>query len=79
MPVALPRYTPPLKWHGGKHYLAKKIVVRMPPNTHYVEPFFGGGAVLLAKDLYEVSEVVNDIDGHLMNFWEVLRYRTGAA
>ena len=37
----------PLKWHGGKYYLAAKIVRLMPPHIHYVEPFFGGGAVLV--------------------------------
>lgn len=40
----------PLKWHGGKYYLAKRIIELMPPHLHYVEPFFGGGAVLLARD-----------------------------
>ena len=29
----------PLKWHGGKHYLAKKIIELMPPHLHYVEPY----------------------------------------
>jgi DNA adenine methylase len=62
----------PLKWHGGKHYLAPKIVALMPPHLHYVEPFFGGGAVLLAKNPDGVSEVVNDLDGDLINFWKVL-------
>jgi DNA adenine methylase len=65
--------TPPLKWHGGKHYLARKIIGLMPPHTHYVEPFFGGGAVLLAKDPEGVSEVVNDIHCDLTNFWRVLQ------
>lgn len=59
----------PLKWFGGKYYLASKIVARMPPHTHYVEPFFGGGAVLWAKDPEGTSEVVNDIYGRLMNFF----------
>lgn len=40
--------TPPLKWHGGKHYLSSRLVAMMPPHTHYVEPFAGGLAVLLA-------------------------------
>ena len=65
--------TPPLKWHGGKHYLAPKIVELMPAHTHYVEPYFGGGSVLLAKDPIGVSEVVNDINRELTNFWRVLR------
>ena len=63
----------PLKWHGGKHYIAIRIVQLMPPHIHYVEPFAGGLAVLLAKDPHGVSEVVNDLNGDLTNFWEVLR------
>lgn len=64
--------SPPLKWHGGKHYLAKRIVALMPPHVHYVEPYAGGLSVLLAKDPEGVSEVVNDIHGDLTNFWQCL-------
>ena len=80
------RVTPPLKFWGGKGYLAKKIIDLMPRHLHYIEPYFGGGAVLLARDPLDkskfwgeksdqrgVSEVVNDIDGQLMNFWRVLQ------
>ncbi len=67
----------PLKWHGGKFYLAPKIVRLMPPHLHYVEPFFGGGAVLFARDpdssKQGVSEVVNDIHDRLIGFWRVLQ------
>jgi DNA adenine methylase len=45
----------------------------MPPHLHYVEPYFGGGAVLLAKDPVGVSEVINDLNGDLMGFWKVLQ------
>ena len=62
----------PLKYHGGKSYLAKRIIDLMPPHVHYVEPYFGGGAVLFAKDPEGVSEVVNDINAELTNFWRVL-------
>jgi DNA adenine methylase len=65
--------TLPLKTHGGKYYLARKIVALMPEHLHYVEPFFGGGAVLFAHDPKNHSEVANDIDGELMNFWSVLQ------
>lgn len=78
---------PPLKWHGGKHDLAKWIISLMPercknPNApdasdpgwlHYVEPYFGGGSVLLANDPEGISEVANDINGPLSNFWKVLQ------
>jgi DNA adenine methylase len=67
------RVSPPLKWHGGKHYLARKIVSLMPGHLHYVEPFAGGLSVLLAKDPGGVSEVVNDLDGRLTNFWRVIQ------
>jgi DNA adenine methylase len=66
----------PLKWHGGKQYLASRIVSLIPQHTHYVEPYFGGGAVLFNKPESFVrghSEVVNDRNGDLMNFWRVLR------
>jgi DNA adenine methylase len=63
----------PLKWHGGKHYLAKRIVSLMPPHIHYVEPFAGGLSVLLASNPEGRSEVVNDIHQELMNFWRVLQ------
>ena len=65
--------TQPIKWHGGKHYLASKIVKLMPPHIHYVEPYAGGLSVLLAKDPEGVSEVVNDVNELLTNFWRVLQ------
>lgn len=66
---------PPLKWHpsGGKAYLAKRIVALFPKHTTYCEPFAGGLSVLLAKDYEGISEVANDLDGDLMNFWRCLR------
>lgn len=63
----------PTKWWGGKSYLAKKLIPLFPKHVHYVEPYFGGGAVLLEKDPEGVSEVVNDLNGELTNFWTVLR------
>ncbi len=83
MPTSI---APALKWYGGKHYLADWIVSLMPRHLHYVEPYGGGLAVLLRKDPHDprhqwsnktqergVSEVVNDIDCRLMNFWRVLQ------
>lgn len=76
----------PLKIHGGKNYLAKKIVALMPRHLNYVEPYAGGLAVLLARDTDDeslwlpphkgVSEVVNDINSNLTNFWQVLKHWT---
>ena len=63
----------PIKWHGGKYYLAPWIITSMPKHLHYVEPYFGGGSVLLQKVYANVSEVVNDLNGELMNFWGALK------
>lgn len=66
----------PLKWHGGKYYLASQIIKLFPPHIHYVEPFFGGGAVLFAKSndwIEGHSEVINDLNSELIGFWKVLQ------
>lgn len=72
---------PPLKYHGGKAYLAQRIVELMPPRRskdnpdgylHYCEPFAGGLSVLLANDPEGISEVANDLNGALTRFWQVL-------
>lgn len=62
----------PLKWHGGKSYLADQIIALMPPHVHYVEPFFGGGAVLFRKPCEGVSEVVGDTYRRLTWFWQAI-------
>jgi DNA adenine methylase len=67
------RVNPPTKTFGGKWYLAPKIVELMTPHTGYLEPFFGGGSVLLAKDPVGVCEIANDLDRRLMNFFRVLQ------
>lgn len=69
----------PLKWHGGKHYFAKKFIALMPPHIHYVEAFAGSLAMLLEKDPTGVSEVVNDLHGDLTTFWKVLQSKVGFA
>lgn len=65
---------PPFTYFGGKTSTAAKIVPLLPPHRHYVEPFAGSLAVLLAKEPSKL-ETVNDLDGDLMTFWRVLRER----
>ncbi len=67
------RVSTPLKWHGGKHHLAGSINALAPTHKHYVEPFAGGLSVLLNYTGPPRSEVVNDLDRHLITFWSVLR------
>lgn len=66
--------SPPFAYFGGKTRLAERIIQLLPPHAHYVEPFAGSLAVLLAKPRAEM-ETVNDLDGDLMTFWRVLRDR----
>lgn len=63
---------PPFPYSGGKTRVAQRIAALLPPHQNYVEPFFGAGAVLLAKPPSKV-ETVNDLDGQITNFWRVLR------
>lgn len=64
---------PPFAYYGGKTTLAPEIARLLPAHDHYVEPFAGSLAVLLAKDRPSNAETVNDLDGDLVNFWRVLR------
>jgi DNA adenine methylase len=45
-----------------------------PGHRTYVEPFFGSGAVLFAKPPSH-TEIANDLDGEVVNFFQVLRDR----
>lgn len=63
---------PPFAYYGGKTTLAPKIADLLPAHDHYVEPFAGSLAVLLAKK-QSPMETVNDLDGDLVTFWRVLR------
>jgi DNA adenine methylase len=53
---------PVLKWAGGKTQLLPEIFKRLPCFVnnnikHYIEPFFGGGAVFF--ELYNQNEELN--------------------
>jgi DNA adenine methylase len=63
---------PPLKWHGGKHYLAARIISLFPNHRTYCEPFCGALSVLLNKWRSAV-EIAGDINPGLVNFLTVLR------
>jgi len=66
----------PFPFYGGKQRIASSIIDRLPVHEVYIEPYFGGGSLLLAKRPAPV-EVVNDLDGLLVTFWRVLRERPG--
>lgn len=63
---------PALRYYGGKWRAASWIISHFPPHRAYVEPFGGGASVLLQKPRSH-SEIYNDMDGEVVNFFRVLR------
>lgn len=66
-----------MRYHGGKWRLAPWIIEYLPPHRVYVEPFGGGGSVLMRKPRAH-GEVYNDLDGDIVNVFRVLRDPEGA-
>jgi DNA adenine methylase len=60
----------PLSYIGGKRRLAPTIIKLLPPHVTYVEPFAGGAQVFFHKPPSRV-EVLNDLDGEIVNFLRV--------
>jgi len=60
----------PLSYIGGKNRLAKRIIEIFPKHTTYVEAFAGGAQVFFHKEPSAV-EVLNDLDGEIVNFFRV--------
>lgn len=61
----------PITWFGGKGCFRVKLLPLLPPHDCYVEPFGGGGSVLIAKPPAGV-EVYNDVDRGLYEFFQVV-------
>ena len=63
---------PLLTYYGGKQQLATLINSLLPNHKIYCEPFFGGGAIFFHKSP-SVVEVINDTNGELINFYQVVK------
>ena len=59
----------PFPWPGGKSKVAGLIWDRLGNVDHYIEPFFGSGAVLLLRPHPPKIETINDADSYVANFW----------
>ena len=60
----------PITYYGGKQRLVKLILSLMPEHKLYCEPFLGGAAVFFAKEPSNM-EVINDLNGEVVNFYRV--------
>lgn len=67
----------PFPWFGGKSAAADLVWALIGDVPHYVEPFFGSGAVLLGRphpaNRSHYSETANDLDGFVVNFWRAMK------
>lgn len=59
---------PIVPWMGGKRRLAKHILPMFPDHQCYVEPFAGGAALFFMKDRSK-TEVLNDVNGDVVNLY----------
>lgn len=82
-----PRYVrrirPPVKAHGGKYYLARRIVpilLTAPGSpTEYLEPCAFGGSVFLSLPRFE-HEILGDVNPDVVHLWRLLaRHNTAEA
>lgn len=63
---------PALRYYGGKWKLAPWIISYFPLHKNYVEPCGGAASVLIQKPPAKL-ETYNDLDGYVVNFFQVLR------
>lgn len=62
----------PVSYYGGKQMMLGEILPNIPEHRIYTESFFGGGAVYWAKEPVK-TEVINDVNMNIVNFYEVLK------
>lgn len=65
--------SPLIPWIGGKRRLADRLIRLFPQHKCYVEPFAGAAAVFFAKQPSDV-EVLNDVNGDLVNLYRVVQH-----
>lgn len=66
---------PVAPWLGGKSKLAPILIERIEalPHKTYVEPFVGMGGVFLRRSHRPPTEVMNDLNGEIVNLFRILQ------
>ncbi|AMR79261.1 DNA adenine methylase [Cupriavidus nantongensis] len=64
---------PIIPWIGGKRRLADTLLKRFPAHECYVEVFAGGAALFFLRPPARV-EVINDVNGELVNLYRVVQH-----
>ena len=64
---------PIIPWIGGKRRLAKHIIPLFPKHVCYCEPFCGAAALFFMKPSVSV-EILNDINGELVNLYRITQH-----
>lgn len=67
---------PPYPYMGGKRKIAPLVWSYLGDPKLYVEPFFGGGGVFLARPSWHKHRraVINDANCFITNFWRAVKY-----
>lgn len=66
--------SPIIPWLGGKRRLADKLIPLFPPHECYVEVFCGGAALYFLRPIAAPVEVLNDVNGELINLYRVVQH-----
>lgn len=61
-----------LRYPGSKQRIAPWIIEQMPKHHSYLEPYFGGGAILFNKEPSRI-ETINDLDDDVINLFRVIK------
>jgi DNA adenine methylase len=64
---------PIIPWIGGKRRLADRLLPLFPPHDCYVEVFCGAAALYFLRQPARV-EVLNDVNGELVNLYRVVQH-----
>lgn len=67
----------PFPYFGGKSSIAPVVWQYLGSPGHYIEPFFGSGAVLLQRPHYDSekhTETICDLDCNIANLWRAMQF-----